>query len=64
MSPNSARLFTAVLNSSASRTHGALYDKLHLSHEGDAGPVPIVHKSAAVSEVVAQLAIQADDDPQ
>jgi len=43
---------------------GALYDKLHTSHEGYAGEVPIVHKSAAVSEVVAQLAIEGDDDPE
>ena len=43
---------------------GALYDKLHVAHEGYAGDVPIVHKSAAVSEVVAQLAIEADDDPE
>ena len=43
---------------------GALYDKLHLSHEGYAGAVPIVHKSAAVSEVIAQLAIEGDDDPE
>lgn len=41
---------------------GELYDKLHVSHEGYAGAVPIVHKSAAVSEVVAQLAIDADDE--
>src|SRR5271157_1489625 len=27
---------------------GALYDKLHVAHEGYAGAVPIVHKSAAV----------------
>ena len=47
---------------------GELYDKLHVSHGGYAGPelskVPIVHKSAAVSEVLAQLAIEADDDPE
>jgi hypothetical protein len=43
---------------------GALYDKLHISHDGYAGAVPIVHKSAAVSEVIAQLAIEADDDPE
>jgi hypothetical protein len=43
---------------------GALYDKLHVSHVGYAGEVPIVHKSAAVSEVVAQLAIEGDDDPE
>jgi hypothetical protein len=43
---------------------GALYDKLHVSHEGYAGAVPIVHKSAAVSEVIAQLAIDGDDDPE
>jgi hypothetical protein len=43
---------------------GALYDKLHVSHEGYAGAVPIVHKSAAVSEVIAQLAIEGDDDPE
>jgi hypothetical protein len=43
---------------------GALYDKLHISHEGYNGAVPIVHKSAAVSEVIAQLGIEADDDPE
>jgi hypothetical protein len=43
---------------------GALYDKLHISHEVYAGTVPIVHKSAAVSEVIAQLAIEADEDPE
>jgi hypothetical protein len=43
---------------------GALYDKLHISHDGYAGGVPIVHKSAAVSEVIAQLAIEADEDPE
>ena len=43
---------------------GALYDKLHVSHDGYAGDVPIVHKSAAVSEVIAQLAIDGDDDPE
>jgi hypothetical protein len=43
---------------------GTLYDKLHVSHDGYAGAVPIVHKSAAVSEVVAQLAIESDDDPE
>ena len=45
---------------------GALYDKLHVSHEGYAGAVPIVHKSAAVTEVITQLAIDADeeDDPE
>jgi len=34
-----------------------------LSHEGYAGAVPIIHKSAAVSEVIAQLAVEGDDDP-
>jgi hypothetical protein len=43
---------------------GALYDKLHISDDGYAGAVPIVHKSAAVSEVIAQLAIEADEDPE
>ena len=43
---------------------GALYDKLHVTHDGYAGAVPIVHKSAAVSEVIAQLAIEADEDPE
>jgi len=43
---------------------GALYDKLHVSHAGYAGDVSVVHKSAAVSEVVAQLAIEGDDDPE
>jgi hypothetical protein len=43
---------------------GALYDKLHVSHEGYAGAVPIVHKSAAVSEVIAQLGAEGDDDPE
>lgn len=41
---------------------GALYEKLHVSHDGYAGAVPIIHKSAAVSEVLAQLAIEAEDD--
>ena len=43
---------------------GALYDKLHVSHDGYVGDVPIVHKSSAVSEVIAQLAIESDDDPE
>ena len=43
---------------------GALYDKLHISHDGYTGAGPIVHKSAAVSEVIAQLAIEADEDPE
>jgi len=43
---------------------GLLYDKLHVSHDGYAAAVPIIHKSAAVSEVIAQLAIEADDDPE
>lgn len=43
---------------------GALYDKLHVSHEGYAGAVPVVHKSAAVFEVIAQLSIDGDDDPE
>jgi hypothetical protein len=38
------------------------HDKLHISHDGYTGAVPIVHKSAAVSEVIAQLAIEADED--
>ena len=38
--------------------------KLNTSHDGYAGAVPIVHKSAAVSEVIAQLAIEADEDPE
>jgi len=43
---------------------GALYDRLHVSHEGYAADVPIVHKSAAVSEVMAQMVIESDDDPE
>ena len=43
---------------------GKLYDKLHISHEGYANGIPIVHKSAAVSEVIAQLGIEAEDDPE
>jgi hypothetical protein len=43
---------------------GLLYDKLHISHDGYAGEVPIVHKAAAVSEVIAQLAIDGDEDPE
>jgi hypothetical protein len=43
---------------------GELYDKLHVSHEGYAGAVPLNHKSATVSEIVAQLAIEGDDDPE
>jgi hypothetical protein len=41
---------------------GTLYDKLHISHTGYAGAVPIAHKSAAVSELIAQMPIDADDD--
>jgi hypothetical protein len=41
---------------------GQLYDKLHIEHDGYAAAVPIVHKSAAVSEVIAQLAIDAEED--
>jgi hypothetical protein len=42
---------------------GDLYDKLHVSDEGYAGSiVPIIHKSAAVSEVLAQLAIESDEE--
>ena len=41
---------------------GVLYDKLHVSHDGYDGDVPIVHKSAAVSEVIAQLSIEGDGD--
>ena len=41
----------------------AVYDKPHVSHDGYANAVPIVHKSAAVSELIAQLAIKADEDP-
>jgi len=37
---------------------GKLYDALHVSHDGYVGDVPIVHKSSAVSEVIAQLAIE------
>jgi hypothetical protein len=45
---------------------GSLYDTLHVSHDGYVGAAPIVHKSAAVSEVIAQLAIAAegDEDPE
>ena len=43
---------------------GFLYDTLHISHEGYDGDVPIIHKSAAVSEVIAELAIEGDDDPE
>jgi hypothetical protein len=43
---------------------GLLYDKLHVSHDGYESDVPIVHKSAAVSEVIAQLAIDGDEDPE
>lgn len=43
---------------------GTLYDKLHVSHDGYVGDVPIVHKSSAVSEVIAQLAIESDDAPE
>jgi hypothetical protein len=43
---------------------GMLYDKLHQSHDGYTGSIPIIHKSAAVSEVIAQLAIEGDDDPE
>jgi hypothetical protein len=43
---------------------GALYDTLHKAHEGYAGAVPIIHKSAAVSEFIAQMAIEGGDDPE
>jgi hypothetical protein len=43
---------------------GKLYDALHQAHEGYKDDVPIIHKSAAVSEVIAQLAIEGDDDPE
>jgi hypothetical protein len=44
---------------------GALYDKLHVSHDGYAGDVPIIHKSAAVAEVIAQLSLmEEDEDPE
>ena len=48
----------------AGDSRSTLYDKLHISHARDACAVPIMHKSAAVSEVIAQLAIEADDDPE
>lgn len=41
---------------------GALYDKLHVSHDGYAGAVPIIHKSAAVSEVLSLLAVEGDEE--
>jgi len=40
------------------------YPKLHISHDGYASTAPIVHKSVAVSEVIAQLAIEADEVPE
>jgi len=43
---------------------GKLYDMLHVAHEGYKDGVPIIHKSSAVSEVIAQLAIEGDDDPE
>ena len=41
---------------------GALYDKVHISHQGYEGDVPIVHKTAAVGEVIAQMGIEGDED--
>ena len=45
---------------------------VHLCRDADSsarlkarcGAAPIIHKSAAVSEVVVQLAIEADEDPE
>jgi hypothetical protein len=41
---------------------GLLYDKLHVSSSGYAGATPIVHKSAVITELLAQLAIAEDDE--
>jgi hypothetical protein len=48
---------------------GELYDAIHTSHSGYAGAVPIVHKDAAVFEVIAQLraledSLDGDEDPE
>src|SRR2546423_1206013 len=36
---------------------GVLHNKLHISQDGYAGAFPIVHMSAAVSDLIAQLAL-------
>jgi hypothetical protein len=43
---------------------GKLYDQLHISHEGYAADVPVIHKAAAVAEVIASLSLEADEDPE
>jgi hypothetical protein len=45
---------------------GPLYDALHISHEGYAAAVPIVHKAAAVAEVLRLVSqgIEEDDVPE
>jgi len=44
------------------RAAGDLYDKLKTGLEGYAGDVPIVHKSAVVSELLATLRNEEDDE--
>jgi hypothetical protein len=39
-----------------------IFSAVILSTTGHTGTVPIVHKSAAASEVIAQLAIEVDED--
>jgi hypothetical protein len=41
---------------------GRLYDKLAESTEGYAGAVPVIHKSAAISELLAEIDSEAEDD--
>jgi len=41
---------------------GRLYDKLVESTEGYAGAAPIIHKSAAISELLAEIDSEAEDD--
>jgi len=41
---------------------GRLYDKLIESAEGYAGAMPVIHKSAAISELLAEIDSEAEDD--
>ena len=41
---------------------GRLYDKLVESTEGYAGAVPVIHKSAAISELLAEIDSEGEDD--
>jgi hypothetical protein len=56
------RQVEARLNLEAS---GELYDAVHVSHEGYAGPVPIVHKEAALREMLNDLQqLDEEGDPE